>query len=88
MSNFRPLEVVDRGSETQLQVGEKLLNYLSRIRINANSKTFMNVPKTFMQVRLKNFKHVQKKCMQVHLKTFVQFFSAYLSLNFKFIAMN
>ena len=27
MSNFHPLEVVDRGSETQLQVGEKL-NYL------------------------------------------------------------
>ena len=24
MSNFHPLEVVDRGSETQLQVGEKL----------------------------------------------------------------
>ena len=27
MSNFHPLEVVDRGSETQLQVGENL-NYL------------------------------------------------------------
>ena len=27
MSNFNPLEVVDRDSETQLQVGEKL-NYL------------------------------------------------------------
>ena len=24
MSNFQPLEVVDRGSETQLQVGENL----------------------------------------------------------------
>ena len=24
MSNFHPLEVVDRGSETQLQVGENL----------------------------------------------------------------
>ena len=24
MSNFHPLEVVSRGSETQLQVGEKL----------------------------------------------------------------
>ena len=27
MTNFHPLEVVDRGSETQLQVGENL-NYL------------------------------------------------------------
>ena len=27
MGNFHPLEVVDRGSETQLQVGEKF-NYL------------------------------------------------------------
>ena len=27
MSNFQPLEVVGRGSETQLQVGENL-NYL------------------------------------------------------------
>ena len=27
MINFQPLEVVDRGSETQLQVGENL-NYL------------------------------------------------------------
>ena len=27
MNNFHPLEVVDRGSETQLQVGENL-NYL------------------------------------------------------------
>ena len=27
MDNFHPLEVVDRGSETQLQVGENL-NYL------------------------------------------------------------
>ena len=26
MSNFQPLEVVDRGSETQLQVAEKLNN--------------------------------------------------------------
>ena len=28
MSNFHPLEVVDRGSETQLQVGGKI-NYLA-----------------------------------------------------------
>ena len=27
MSNFHPLEVVDRGSETQFQVGENL-NYI------------------------------------------------------------
>ena len=32
MSNFHPLEVVDRGSETQLQVG-KNLNYLT-FRVN------------------------------------------------------
>ena len=28
MSNFRPLEVVDRGSQTQLQVGENVKVYL------------------------------------------------------------
>ena len=28
MSNFQPLEVVDRGSETQLQVGENLNNII------------------------------------------------------------
>ena len=32
MSNFHPLEVVDRGSETQLQVGENLNNQVGRIR--------------------------------------------------------
>ena len=34
MSNFHPLELVDRGSESQLQVGENLINYLSRVRVN------------------------------------------------------
>ena len=28
MNNFHPLEVVDRGSETQLQVGEKFKCYI------------------------------------------------------------
>ena len=28
MSNFHPLEAVDRGSETQLQVGENLNYYI------------------------------------------------------------
>ena len=27
MSNFHPFKVVDRGSETQLQVGEKLMQH-------------------------------------------------------------
>ena len=30
MGNFQPLEVVDRGSETQLRVVENLNNLLSR----------------------------------------------------------
>ena len=34
MSNFHPLEVVGRGSETQLQVNENL-NKFSRIRVEA-----------------------------------------------------
>ena len=34
MSNFHPLEVVGRGSDTQLQVGEYILiNKFSRIRV-------------------------------------------------------
>ena len=33
VSNFHPLEVVGRGSETQLQVGENL-NKLTKIRAN------------------------------------------------------
>ena len=36
MSNFHPLEVVGRGSEAQLQVGENL-NYLF-IRVKNNSR--------------------------------------------------
>ena len=39
MSHFQPLEVVGRGSETQLQVGENL-NKFSRTRVytpNANN---------------------------------------------------
>ena len=31
MSNFQPLEVVDRGSEAQLQVGKNVITYLSRL---------------------------------------------------------
>ena len=34
MSNFHPLEVVDRGSETQLQVGENVNLLFSALRIN------------------------------------------------------
>ena len=30
MSNFRPLEVMDRGSDTQLQVGENLQEITQR----------------------------------------------------------
>ena len=35
MSNFQPLEVVGRGSETQLQVGENL----NQLRIRVDLKT-------------------------------------------------
>ena len=33
MSIFHPLEVVNRGSETQLQVGEKLIDLIQRIEV-------------------------------------------------------
>ena len=42
MSNFQPLEVVDRGSETQLQVGENL-NKLIRISVKADIWTDMSI---------------------------------------------
>ena len=32
MSNFHPFEIVGRGSETQLQVGEKLNYLISRLK--------------------------------------------------------
>ena len=32
MINFHPLEVVDRGSETQLEVGENLNNLIQRVK--------------------------------------------------------
>ena len=32
MSNFHPLEVVDRGSETQLQVGENLNKLTTKVK--------------------------------------------------------
>ena len=34
MSNFHPLEVVGRGSETQLQVGENLNYLIDHFRVN------------------------------------------------------
>ena len=34
MRNFHPLEVVGRGSESQLQVGENLLYLLGTLRVN------------------------------------------------------
>ena len=34
MSNFHPLEVVDRGSETQIQQGEMQILKVSRIKDN------------------------------------------------------
>ena len=37
MNNFHPLEVVDRGSETQLQVGEKYIIQFSALRVNGQS---------------------------------------------------
>ena len=37
MRNLQPLEVVGRGSETQLQVAENLNKSLSRIRVNSHN---------------------------------------------------
>ena len=37
MSNLQPLEVVGRGSETQLQVAKNLNKSLSRIRVNSHN---------------------------------------------------
>ena len=41
MSNFHPLEVVDRGSETQLQVGEKLTQ--QNKSVSANLTTYLKL---------------------------------------------
>ena len=35
MTNVHQLEVVDRGSETQLQVGENLNNLIERFKVNS-----------------------------------------------------
>ena len=35
MSNYQPLEVVRRGSETQLQVGQNLNQLTYQMRVNA-----------------------------------------------------
>ena len=43
MSNFHPLEVVSRGSETQLQVGGKLNKISRRVKNEIMGKTH---PKT------------------------------------------
>ena len=40
MGNFQPLEVVDRGSETQLQVVENLNNFTQQGRVNNNFDTY------------------------------------------------
>ena len=37
MSNFHPIEVVGRGSETQLQLGENLNSSSRASRVNVNS---------------------------------------------------
>ena len=42
-SNFHPVKVVGRGSETQLQVGEKLNYLFSALRVNAMYINFMFV---------------------------------------------
>ena len=38
MGNFHPLEVVGRGSETQLQESEIFLFLIQRFKLNVNSK--------------------------------------------------
>ena len=38
MGNFHPLEVVGRGSETQLQESEFFLFLIQRFKLNVNSK--------------------------------------------------
>ena len=42
MINFHPLDVVDRGSETQLQMGENLNKLSSRIKAKTNI-SFCNI---------------------------------------------
>ena len=46
MSNFHPLEIVGRGSETQLQVGENLNKLISALRVKPPSRH-----KTLIQCR-------------------------------------
>ena len=43
MSNFQSLEVVDRRSETQPQVVEKIQKYVSRIRVNPLTAKLFNL---------------------------------------------
>ena len=43
MSNFHPLEVVCRGSETQLQVGENYICLFSSLRANVGPSSEMMV---------------------------------------------
>ena len=50
ISNFHPLEVVGRGSQTQLQVGEKLnvtMYSVSLSRIKYIFFNFLNIPSLF-----------------------------------------
>ena len=35
MTDFQPLEFVGHGSETQIQMGEKLINKFSKIKVKA-----------------------------------------------------
>ena len=75
MSNFHPLEVVGRGSETQLQVGENLNYLISALRVklllrlppvmiasindNDNPSTYIMRLNHFILFRV-NFRHASK----------------------------
>ena len=52
MSNFRPLEVVDRGSETQLQVSEKLID--NRIAIRVKNSFFDYIDQALVSSKVLN----------------------------------
>ena len=59
MSNFQPLEVVGRGSESQLQEAENLNSYFSRIRVNtwSNLNQSVSLILTYFQVDIAYWAH-------------------------------
>ena len=81
MSNFHPLEVVDRGSETQLQVGENLSYLIQRFkgqRAKTNSRRQARAyPARWQQAIIRNRKLIVK---DVFINSERAALSAFLSL--------